>query len=116
MSTRPYAAARRTLSISDKLYEVNWGLLLLIALIACAGFAMLYSVAGRHFSPWATPQILRFFVGCAILVVVALVDVRHWLSLAYPAYIASLILLIIVVIAGHAVPGGIVLVVDCAGA
>jgi rod shape determining protein RodA len=101
MSTRPYAAARRTLSMSDKLYEVNWGLVLLIAIIACAGFAMLYSVAGGHFSPWATPQILRFFAGCAILVVVALVDVRHWMSLAYPAYIASLILLIVVVIAGH---------------
>jgi len=101
MSTRPYAAARRTLSISDKLYEVNWGLVLLIAIIACAGFAMLYSVAGGHFSPWATPQILRFFAGCVILVVVALVDVRLWMNLAYPAYIASLILLIAVVIAGH---------------
>ncbi len=101
MNSRPYAAARRTLSISDKLFEVNWGLLLLIAIIACAGFAMLYSVAGGHFSPWATPQILRFFAGCLILVVVALVDIRLWMSLAYPAYIASLILLITVVVAGH---------------
>ena len=64
MTTRPYAAARRTLSIADKLYEVNWGLVLLIAIIACAGFAMLYSVAGGHLSPWASPQILRFLVGC----------------------------------------------------
>ena len=30
MTTRPYAAARRTLSIVDKLYEINWGLVLLI--------------------------------------------------------------------------------------
>ena len=101
MNSRPYAAARRTLSISDKLFEVNWGLVLLIAIIACAGFAMLYSVAGGHFSPWATPQILRFFAGCLILVVVALVDVRLWMSMAYPAYIISLFLLIVVVIAGH---------------
>jgi rod shape determining protein RodA len=101
MTTRPYAAARRTLSITDKLFEVNWGLLLLISIIACAGFAMLYSVAGGHFSPWATPQILRFLAGCLILVVVALVDIRLWMSLAYPSYIASLILLIAVVVAGH---------------
>jgi hypothetical protein len=56
MTTRPYAAARRTLSLTDKLYEVNWGLVLLIAIIATAGFAMLYSVAGGSFSPWASPE------------------------------------------------------------
>jgi len=102
MTIRPYAAARRTLSITDKLYEVNWGLLLLIAIIASAGFAMLYSVAGGSFSPWAAPQILRFFIGSVILIVVALVDVRLWMSLAYPFYIAALILLVAVVVAGHA--------------
>ena len=101
MTTRPYAAARRTLSVAEKLYEVNWGLVLLIAIIATAGFATLYSVAGGHLSPWASPQILRFLVGVVILVVAALVDVRVWLSLAYPAYLASLILLIGVVVAGH---------------
>ena len=53
MALRPYAAAKRTLSVADKLLEVNWGLVLLIALIAIAGIAMLYSVAGGHFQPWA---------------------------------------------------------------
>ena len=76
MTTRAYAAARRTLTLVDKLYEINWGLVLLITLIACVGFAMLYSVAGGSLSPWASPQILRFLVGCVVLVVVALVDVR----------------------------------------
>ena len=51
MTTRPYAAARRTLSVADKLLEVNWGLVLLIGIIASAGFAMLYSVAGAHLWP-----------------------------------------------------------------
>ncbi|HEY4943407.1 MAG TPA: rod shape-determining protein RodA [Rhizomicrobium sp.] len=101
MTTRPYAAARRTLSISDKLFEVNWGLVLLITIIACVGFAMLYSVAGGSFSPWASPQILRFMAGFAVLVVVACIDIRIWMSLAYPAYALSLLLLIAVVIAGH---------------
>ena len=41
MTLRPYAAARRTLSFVDKLYEINWGLVLLITIIACIGFAML---------------------------------------------------------------------------
>jgi rod shape determining protein RodA len=101
MTTRPYAAARRTLSVADKLYEVNWGMVLLITIVACVGFAMLYSVAGGSFSPWATPQILRFIAGFAILVVVSVVDIRTWLSAAYPLYAGSLLLLIAVVVAGH---------------
>jgi rod shape determining protein RodA len=101
MTTRPYAAARRTLSVTDKLYEINWGLVLLITIIACVGFAMLYSVAGGNLSPWATPQILRFLVGFAILVAVACIDIRIWMSLAYPAYAAALFLLMVVVVAGH---------------
>ncbi len=101
MTTRPYAAARRTLSIADKMFEVNWGLVLLITIVACAGFAMLYSVAGGSLSPWATPQILKFLVGLAILVTVAMVDIRTWMSLAYPMYAGALLLLIAVVIAGH---------------
>ncbi len=105
MTTRPYAAARRTLSIADKLYEVNWGMVLLITIVACVGFAMLYSVAGGSFSPWATPQILRFIAGFAILVVVSVVDIRTWLSAAYPLYAGSLLLLIAVVIAGHVCKG-----------
>jgi len=101
MTTRPYAAMRRTLSVADKLYEVNWGLVLLITIIACAGFAMLYSVAGGSLSPWAWPQIWKFALGLAILIVVATVDIRFWLSFAYPFYAFSLLLLIAVVIAGH---------------
>jgi rod shape determining protein RodA len=101
MSSRPYAAARRTLSIGEKLLEINWGLVLLIAVIACIGFAMLFSVAGGNFQPWAMPQIVRFGIGLALLVAVALVDIRVWMALAYPAYGIALFLLVVVEVAGH---------------
>jgi rod shape determining protein RodA len=101
MSSRPYAAARRTLSIGERLLEVNWGLVLLITIIACIGFALLYSVAGGSFHPWALPQILRFLAGLVILIAAATVDIRVWMSLAYPAYILSLLLLVAVEVAGH---------------
>jgi len=101
MNSRPYAAARRTLSLSDKLLDVNWALILIIAIIATMGFAMLYSVAGGHFSPWADKQIIRFIIGLVILVVVACVDIRVWMNVAYPAYAFSLLLLVAVEIAGH---------------
>jgi rod shape determining protein RodA len=101
MTTRPYAASRRTLSLADKLFEINWGLVLLITMIACIGFAMLYSVAGAHVSPWASKQMMRFAVGLVILVVAALVDIRVWMNLAYPAYALALLLLVGVEVAGH---------------
>jgi rod shape determining protein RodA len=101
MISRPYAAAKRTLSIADKLLEVNWGLVLLITLIAAGGIAMLYSVAGGQFHPWALSQLSKFLVGLVILVVAASIDVRVWMSLAYPAYAVALLLLIAVDVAGH---------------
>ena len=101
MISRPYAAAKRTLGLADKLLEVNWGLVLLITIIAMGGIAMLYSVAGGHFQPWALSQLAKFLVGLVILVVAASIDVRVWMSLAYPAYAVALLLLIAVDVAGH---------------
>ena len=100
MTTRSYAAARRTLSISDKLLDVNWGLVLLITIIASAGFAMLSSVAGGSFHPWALPQMIRFVIGLILLITIAMVDIRVWMSLAYPLYGAALLLLLATTIMG----------------
>jgi rod shape determining protein RodA len=105
MTTRAYAAARRTLTVVDKLYEINWGMVLLISLIACVGFAMLYSVAGGSFSPWAGKQMIYFAAGLVLLVGAALIDIRWWMSVAYPAYAVSLILLVVVLVAGHSALG-----------
>ena len=93
MIARPYAAAKRTLGLSDKLLEINWGLLLLVTLCACAGFAMLYSVAGARFQPWALKQMGHFTLGLIVLLAAAMIDIRVWMSLAYPAYGLALLLL-----------------------
>ncbi|HUO97312.1 MAG TPA: rod shape-determining protein RodA [Rhizomicrobium sp.] len=102
MTLRPYAAAHGQLSIVDKLYEINWGLVLMISIIATIGIAMQYSVAGGHWSPWADKQLVRFVLGFALMIVAALVDIRFWLKFAYPAYAVSLLLLIGVEAAGMA--------------
>ncbi len=101
MTLRPYAAARRTLSIVEKLYEINWGLVLVIAILASIGIAMQYSVAGGAWSPWADKQTIRFVIGFAVMIVVALVDIRYWMKIAYPAYFIFLALLAAVEVAGH---------------
>jgi len=99
---RPYAAARRTLSVADKLYEINWGLVLLITIIASIGFAMQYSVAGGSWDPWAGKQLIRFVFGFVMMLVVAMVDIRVWMNFAYPFYAASLLLLLGVELMGMA--------------
>jgi len=101
MSISSYHDGRRPVPFRQKLAEINWALVALIALIACTGFAMLYSAAGGSFAPWAERQMIRFVIGFMILVVVACVDLRVWMGLAYPAYLFSLLLLVAVEVAGR---------------
>ncbi len=90
----------REMRLTDKLLEFNWGFLLLLAVIASMGFAMLYSVADGSFSPWALRQMIRFALGAAIMVVVAVIDLRLWMRVAYPMYAVALALVAAVDIVG----------------
>src|SRR5258705_7087069 len=101
MNVRAYHASQGTVPLAQKLGEIKWSLAILIALIACAGFAVLYSAAGGSLAPWAERQIIRFMIGFLILIAVACVDLRVWMGLAYPAYVFSLLLLVAVEIAGR---------------
>jgi rod shape determining protein RodA len=88
------------MTVSEKLAEVNWGLILLLTVIASVGFVMLYSAANGSFQPWALRQMVRFAAGIVLLVGIALVDPRFWLRFAYAIYGVALALLVAVEIAG----------------
>jgi rod shape determining protein RodA len=62
---------------------------------------MLYSVAGGHFQPWALRQIGNFLLGLTVMLLAATIDIRMWMSLAYPAYAVALLLLVAVDVVGH---------------
>lgn len=89
------------LTLGQKLRQVTWGLLVLVTLVGCIGFAMLYSAAHGSFDPWAERQIMRFAVGLVLLVCVALVDIRVYLRYAYILYAFTFVLLVYVEIAGE---------------
>lgn len=89
------------LTFIRRLREINWTLVLLVTLTASVGFAMLYSVAGGRFEPWALRQIVRFAVGLGIMVAVALIDIRIWLRYAYVIYAIALVLLVAVELVGR---------------
>jgi rod shape determining protein RodA len=100
MSLRSRYGDRDRMSLAQKLGQVNWLLVFLLCLVAAVGFAMLYSAAGGNLAPWASRQMLRFALGLALLLAIALVDVRFWLRWAYLIYAAALGLLGFVEVAG----------------
>jgi rod shape determining protein RodA len=83
-----------------KILYVNWPLALLLAAVACIGFLMLYSVAGGSARPWMDPQMKRFGVGFAAMLIVAMVPIWFWRNMAGLAYCISLALLVAVELFG----------------
>lgn len=81
------------MTLRQKIWQLNWGLVILLCVIAGVGFAMLYSAANGSMSPWASRQLIRFGLGIVIMFTVALIDVRFWFRYAYLIYLGSLALL-----------------------
>ncbi|HEY9163705.1 MAG TPA: rod shape-determining protein RodA [Magnetovibrio sp.] len=88
------------MSLGQKLLHLHWLFVALVTLIACIGFAMLYSAAGGDLDPWASRQMVRFSVGFVGMIIVALTDIRLWLRYAYAFYFLMLALLLAVEVAG----------------
>ncbi len=89
-----------TSSIGFKLRKIEWGLVLMTSLITIFGTALLYGAAGGNWQPWALDHITRYFLFINIMIIVALIDIRIWYHLAYPAYAIVFILLLGVEFAG----------------
>jgi rod shape determining protein RodA len=89
------------LSLLEKLRLLNWPFVLVVALVALAGYGMLYSAAGGSPEPWAWRHSVRFCIGVPVMLAIALIDVRFWFRWAYVIYAAALIGLIAVEISGH---------------
>ena len=82
------------LSLGQKLWQINWGLVFLLLCLVGIGAAMLYSAANGSFEPWASRHVMRFGIAFAIMLAVALIDIRRWYSLCYLAYFAVLAMLV----------------------
>ena len=89
------------LGLGDKIKLLNWGLIAIIVTIGLVGVALLYSAGGMHWQPWAGAQLSRFAVGLCVMMVIALMDVKIWIRIAYPLYGLMLFLLVVVEIMGH---------------
>jgi rod shape determining protein RodA len=94
--------SRRELTLADKVRAIQWGLVLLIAVISSIGFAMLYSAANGNLQPWASRQMTRFAIALVPMIAAGLIDVRYWFRSAYWIYGVSLALVVAVDLRGVA--------------
>lgn len=90
--------ARNTsdMRLAEKIWQVNWMLIVLVALVASIGFAMLYSAANGSITPWALKQMMVFGAGLVMMLVIAMIDIRFWLRYAYVFYALAIGLLLCV--------------------
>lgn len=91
----------QALTWREKLQNISFSYVLFIILLASIGITMLYSAANGHWSPWALNQSMRFLFGFAIMIALALTDIRVIMRYAYVFYAVALVLLIVVEITGH---------------
>jgi rod shape determining protein RodA len=85
----------------EKVAHLSWGLVFLLMVIAGLGVLLLYSAGGGNWEPWAAKHAIRFGLSCIIMLVIAVIDLRIWLRLAYPLYILTFLMLIAVEVMGQ---------------
>src|SRR4051795_6959908 len=88
------------IGFGEKIWRINWGLVLVLTAIAAIGVVALYSAAGGRFEPWAARHAVRYAAALVIMLLVALTHPKVWLALAWPIYVLSLLLLVAVDIVG----------------
>ncbi len=103
MMYKPYKLGLHNpnLTFREKLYLLNVPYFLLISLLAAIGVMMLYSAANGRWDVWALNHAVRFALGFTVMFTASMIDIKLFLRLAYPFYFATLVLLIIVEVAGY---------------
>lgn len=99
-TARPAGLRPAELAFGEKLRQLHWPFLLLVPALALVGYLVLYSAAGGSPEPWAWRHAVRFVAGYAVMVAVALVDIRFWYRWSYAIFAGALVLLVAVDIAG----------------
>ena len=84
----------------SKIMQIDWVFVGLLVALAGIGILILYSADGMKWDPWAYRQMIVFSACVVLMLGLALLDLRVWLMLCYPAYGVSLLLLVAVAVHG----------------
>lgn len=88
------AASSSSGSLTTKLFEINWLLPTLVAVLGMVGVTMIFAATEGVWRYGAFQHLVRVGFGGVVMLVVALTDIRIWYRLAYPTYLVGLALLI----------------------
>ena len=80
----------------NRLYYINYILLILAISIFCIGLTLLYSAGDGSMEPWANKQLIKFIISIFIFLFVSTINIRFWLGSSYYIYAFSLFLLVLV--------------------
>jgi rod shape determining protein RodA len=87
---------RSVTPIPAPIADLPWRMLLLVMFITGFGLLVLYSAAGAHLMPWALPQAVRFAVFMGMAIAISRIRPQTLKDIAFPAYGAVMLLLILV--------------------
>jgi rod shape determining protein RodA len=87
--------------LGAKIWQISWVYALLLCALAGVGYVALFSAGGGAPEPYASRHVLRFAAGLVLMIGIALVDIRFIARLAWPTYLVSLVLLVLVARYGH---------------
>jgi rod shape determining protein RodA len=85
----------------SKVLRISWPYVLLLCALAGVGYIALYSAGGGSAEPFATRHALRFASGLVVMIAIAMVDIRIIAKLAWPVWMVSVVLLVLVLRMGH---------------
>ena len=93
------------MNIVNFLHRINWFFIILLLLISSIGVALLYSIAGASWDPWASKHIIRIIISLVVLITISLVNIEFWYKLANPLYLFSIFLICLTFLLGKEVSG-----------
>ncbi len=82
--------------LSTKVTELDWRLVALLCVVAFVGTAMLYSIAGGEWQPWAMDHLVRFGAMLVVMLALAMVHPKWWFRAAYPMYAVLLVMVLMI--------------------
>lgn len=82
--------------LSTKITELDWRLVALLCMVAFLGTAMLYSIAGGDWQPWAIKHAIRFGLLLVVMLGLAMLHPKWWFRAAYPLYGVLLLLVLMI--------------------
>ncbi|MGB6230467.1 MAG: rod shape-determining protein RodA [Litorimonas sp.] len=91
--------------LTSKLFQLNWLLPVLTSLLGLVGCLAILSATNGVWMNGAVQHGVRVLVAFAIMIFVALIDIRVWYAVAYPVFAVAVVLLIGVEFIGVTVNG-----------